>query len=162
MTEKCICYLTILPVPSILLSNEFRALPCLERVGSRPGTLSGTVVRIVHTPSSWIHFRDPGSFKIPSAGSFCSFLCRTSERVRALYSTAFSRSTQRVPPATEERSLRSDCLSGTGAPVKQPFKALLAQPQRELLKAVVVQFNASGCPSAAWDGSNETIGSFLG
>ena len=39
---------------------------------------------------------------------------------------------------------------------------VLTQPQRELLKAVVVQFNASGCPSAAWEGSNETIGSFFG
>ena len=85
VTETCICYRTILP--TILLSYEFRALPCLERVGSRPGTLFGTVVHIVHTPSSRIHFRDPGSFKIPSAGPLLLFVPYIRE-IRALYSTA--------------------------------------------------------------------------
>ena len=86
VTETCICYRTILP--TILLSYEFRALPCLERVGSRPGTLFGTVVHIVHT-----HPVTGSTFEIQEASRFpalalCSFLCRTSARVRALYSTA--------------------------------------------------------------------------
>jgi hypothetical protein len=38
----------------------------------------------------------------------------------------------------------------------------LTQLQREVLQKIIVQFNASGCPSAAWANNTETIGSLFG